>query len=276
MRRDIYPGMVEFASDEAWSVPGMTRVMDFVLPEAPFSEYARDEYLIPTDRVAELFRDSLFGGEHPELASFKVPENPALRDMFVCTHGAIDACCAKFGYPLFKLLRHMADKPDYTLRVWRCTHFGGHRFAATMMEMPQGRYWGHLEAHDLGPIVRRDGDTALIRKRYRGWAALPYGAAQVAEGELFRQGGWAWTECAVAASETPPFDWENPVLEEQSVRFDFTHPGQEVDGSVEVLVSPNGFIQTKHTSKSDEWHDAQQFTTSIVPGGSGEAFFGEP
>jgi hypothetical protein len=273
--QEIYPGLIGFAADEAYSVDGMSRVIDFQLPAAPFSAYTRAEYLIPTHRVAEMLRESVHGRAHPDLASFAVAGDPLQRDILVCTHGAIDACCAKFGYPMYKLLRHMADNPAHHLRVWRCTHFGGHRFAATMLDMPQGRYWGHLSAQDLGPIVRRDGDLEVLRARYRGWAALPYGAAQVAEGELFRRGGWEWAECLVSASETPPFDWDNPVLEEQAVTFAFQHRERGIAGSVEVLVAPNGFVRTMEVSNSDDWTDAQQFVTTIRDGASSGGFFGE-
>ena len=204
--------------------------------------------------------------------------DPAQRDIFVCTHGAIDACCAKFGYPLYKLLRHMANNPAHTLRAWRCTHFGGHRFAATLLDMPTGRYWGHLDARDLGPLVRRDGDAATLRQRYRGWAALPYGAAQVAEGELFRRAGWDWLDCAVTPSETPPFDWENPVLDDQSVTFAIRHEERGIAGAAEVLVSPNGFIQTMESSSSGDMHVAQQFTTTItsLSGNVADLLLGNP
>jgi len=274
--RGIYPPMIGFAPDPDHSVPGMTRIIDYRVPPAPFAGYDQREYLVPTSRVAGLLANRLEDRPGPELEAFAVVAGPPQRDLYVCTHGAIDACCATFGYPLYKLLRHMAANPDHNLRVWRCTHFGGHRFAATLLDMPTGRYWGHLEARDLGPLVRRDGDMAGLRHRYRGWAALPYGAAQVAEGELFLRAGWEWLGCAVAPSPTPPFDWENPVLPEQSVTFTVSHPGQGIDGTAEVLVSPNGFIQTMGTSNGD-FTDAQQFTTRITAttGNASALFDGE-
>jgi hypothetical protein len=271
--QQVYPAMVGLAPDEAYAVAGMTRIVDYRVPAAPFAGYGQREYLIPTDQVADVLQPTLVDQPNPGLEQFAVASVPGQRDIYVCTHGAIDACCAKFGYPLYKLLRHMADNPDYHLRVWRCTHFGGHRFAGTMLDMPQGRYWGHLSAQDLGPIVRRTGDVELIRKRYRGWAALPYGAAQVAEGELFRRGGWNWLECAVSPGETPPFDWDNPALPEQTVTFDFRHAGRGIDGSVDVLVRPDGFIQTMETSKSEHLTDAPQYATSIVSESATQGFF---
>jgi hypothetical protein len=273
--RQIYPGLVGFAPDEAWSVPGMTRMIDYTLPETPFSGFAPREYLIPTSQVVEVLRDSFAPESTGALDAFAIATEPGQRDIFVCTHGAIDACCATYGYPIYKLLRHMADNPAHHLRVWRCTHFGGHRFAATLLDMPQGRYWGHLTAQDLGPLVRRDGDVDLMRARYRGWAALPYGGAQVAEGEAFRRAGWDWFDCLVSPGEAPPHDFEHGPTETHRMSFDFRHEQRGIDGSVEFAVIPNGAIRTKGTSKGDDWMDAPQFTTEIVMERDTGGFFGD-
>lgn len=275
--REIYPGLVGFAPDEAWSVAGMTRIIDYVVPTPPFAGFVRTECLVPTDQVASVVRESFLDAGPAALAPFAIEAPPDRRDIFVCTHGAIDACCATYGYPIYKLLRHMAgaENPDRPFRAWRCTHFGGHRFAATMLDMPQGRYWGHLTAHDLGPIVRRDGDVELIRQRYRGWAALPYGGAQVAEGEAFRRGGWAWTECLVRPGEAPPHDFDHGPTEEQRMTFAFRHAARGIDGQVEFAMTPTGTIRTKGTTKGADWIDAPQFITQIVSEHGTQEFFGD-
>ena len=259
----IYPPTIGFAPDEAWSVPGMTRVITLESPEPSIQEYQRREFLIPTDRVAEVYPALIESPQAPDLEPYALPES-STRDLFVCTHAAIDACCATMGYPIYKLLRHMVESLPTPTRAWRCTHFGGHRFAGTLLDMPSGRYWGHLDARDLAPLLKRTGDVDQMRQHYRGWAALPYGAAQVAEGELFLRVGWRWLECSVTPGQTPPFDWEHPALVEQSVRFEVAHEGLGVAGAVEVLISPTHVVQTRETSKSSEWHDAQQYATKIV------------
>lgn len=272
--RQIYPGLVGFAADADYSVHGLTRMIDYTLPPAPFSGFERREYLIPTAKVAEVLGESLASGSDTTLDAYAVMTPGDQRDIFVCTHGAIDACCATFGYPIYKLLRHMANNPANQLRAWRCTHFGGHRFAATLLDMPQGRYWGHLTAQDLGPIVRRDGDAELMRKRYRGWAALPYDGAQVAEGEAFRRAGWDWLDCLVTPGEAPPHDFDHGPTEAQRMSFAFQHRERGIDGSVEFEVIPNGTIRTKGTSKGDDWIDAPQFLTEIVSEQDTQGFFG--
>ncbi|MDQ3540645.1 MAG: sucrase ferredoxin, partial [Chloroflexota bacterium] len=181
----------------------------------------------------------------------------AQSDIFVCTHGAIDACCATFGYPIYRLLRQMARNPEHRLRVWRCTHFGGHRFAATVLDMPEGRYWGHLDARDLGPLIRRDQPVAELCHRYRGWAALPDPLQQVAEGAAFLHAGWEWTRCLVTVSEPPEADAE------QIVRFAYLRPDTLARGSVEVEIIPDGTVTTMHASNSEELDEVPQFRTFI-------------
>lgn len=271
--RQIYPGLVGFASDDDYSVHGMTRVIDYPLPSPPFSRFEHREYLIPTLQVTEVLGNLLATGSTTSLDAYAVQAPAGQRDIFVCTHGAIDACFATFGYPMYKLLRHLADNPAHQLRVWRCTHFGGHRFAATLLDMPQGRYWGHLTAHDLGPIVRRDGDADLIRRRYRGWAALPYGRAQVAEGEAFRRAGWDWLDCLVTPGEAPPHDFDHGPTEVQRMSFAFRHEKRGIDGAVEFAIIPDGTIRTKGSSKGDDWLDAPQFVTEIVSERGTNGFF---
>ncbi len=250
-------GFIGFAPDEEYTVAGMTRVMDYRLPAAPFARYDRTEYVFPTGRLVDLLRLMATDPEHDDLIACQVDAGSGCRDVFVCTHGAIDACCATFGYPIYKLLRHMARNPEHQLRVWRCTHFGGHRFAATVLDMPKGRYWGHLDAQDLGPFIRRDRPFADLRYRYRGWAALPHPLQQVAEGGAFLRAGWEWTRCLVRAGDPPDAE------PDQVVRFEYQHPAVQEHGAVEVEVVLDGTITTMHASNSTELHEAPQYRTSI-------------
>jgi hypothetical protein len=250
-------GFIGFAPDEEYSVAGMTRVIDYQLPPVPFAGYDRTEYLFPTERAVERLRLMATDPTSAELAACRVDAAPASRDVFVCTHGAIDACCATFGYPIYKLLRHMARNPGHGVRVWRCTHFGGHRFAATVLDMPEGRYWGHLDARDLGPFLRRDRPFADLRHRYRGWAALPDPLQQVAEGAAFLRAGWEWTRCLVRSSDPSGADAEHIVY------FDYRHPDTLEQGMVEVGIVPSGTVTTMEASNSGEMHEAPQYRTSI-------------
>ena len=186
-------GMLAFAPDRAHAVPGMTRVIDFRYPDPPHAAAERHEYLVPTAQVGT-FLPRLFVSDPlaAQIAGAE-PVEFAGRDLFVCTHGTVDACCAKFGFPLYRELHRIATEVDDRVRVWRSTHFGGHRFAATLIDFPEGRYWGFMTPALGRSLIARKGDVADLSGAYRGWAGYASVPAQHLEGEILRREGWAWT-----------------------------------------------------------------------------------
>lgn len=84
------------------------------------------------------------------------------------------------------------------IRIWRSSHFGGHRFAPTMIDMPEGRYYGNLSRELCQSILTRTGDIKSLRQVYRGWGILPK-PLQVLELELLLKYGWKWFNNKVAA-----------------------------------------------------------------------------
>ncbi len=58
----------------------------------------------------------------------------------VCTNGRHDACCAERGRPVAKALDQA--HPEET---WEVSHIGGDRFAANMVVLPHGLYYGRLD-----------------------------------------------------------------------------------------------------------------------------------
>jgi hypothetical protein len=192
---DRYPetGFVGIAPDPVYSRAGMTRLIDYRADRRPRARAERHEFLVPTARVAEfvldLFSDDLDLGNYPDAES--VPGD--FRDLLVCTHGTVDACCASFGFPLYRQLRELVDETE-NVRVWRCTHFGGHRFAPTLLDLPEARYWGFLGPETGRELIMRTGHPAALRLNYRGWAGYEEGGAQLLEREALVREGWAWTE----------------------------------------------------------------------------------
>ncbi len=89
----------------------------------------------------------------------------------VCTHGGHDACCALRGRPLARAL----PAPD----VWECSHLGGDRFAANVVVLPHGFYYGQVPG-DGGELVRAHerGQVALPWLRGRAGVSTPGQAAQ--------------------------------------------------------------------------------------------------
>jgi len=99
----------------------------------------------------------------------------------VCTHGGHDACCALRGRPLARALP--APGPA---DVWECSHLGGDRFAANVVVLPHGFYYGQVPG-DGGDLVRAHelGQVALPWLRGRAGVPPPAQAAQhAARGKL--------------------------------------------------------------------------------------------
>jgi hypothetical protein len=113
-----------------------------------------------------------------ELASGLPPSfgAPAGEPMFlVCTHAKRSACCARFGAPLAQALavRHPGQ-------VWETTHVGGHRFAANLVILPHGLYYGPVGVEAAAAAISAYQRGAVAPGRFRGRAGQPR-AVQEAE-----------------------------------------------------------------------------------------------
>ena len=114
------------------------------------------------------------------------------RDILVCTHGSHDLCCARYGNPFYFYANATISNLDFNnIRLWKSSHFGGHRFAPTAIDLPEGRYYGNLDRDSFQSILTRSGDIQCLSKVYRGWGILP-SALQVLERELILKNGWNW------------------------------------------------------------------------------------
>jgi hypothetical protein len=250
-------GMIGIAPDPEYSVEGMRRIIDFQQGDALAATYHRQEYLVPPRDVVELLRQLTFNPDHPMVAAHRQPESQETRDILVCTHGAIDVCCATFGYPIYKLLRAMADNATTPTRIWRATHFGGHRFAATALDLPEGRYWGHLKAQMLSSFVHRRVPARELRQHYRGWAALTEPMWQIAEAELWATAGWGWQDGSITSISGDAAPELGGTL-----TLAFTHP--QGNGAVDIELTPNGSVQTMDQSKDAEMREALQYSARII------------
>jgi hypothetical protein len=104
--------------------------------------------------------------------------------LLVCTNGRHDPCCATFGRPLVRHLRH-TDGGDM---VWECSHIGGDRFAANLVVLPQGLYFGRVTADRVDALLDGLQRNELDLDTYRGRSTLTY-IAQAAEHFTRRQLG---------------------------------------------------------------------------------------
>ncbi len=109
-------------------------------------------------------------GERPGLSSY----DGLL--YLVCTHGKHDACCAERGRPLWQAMHDVA--PEET---WQVSHIGGDRFAANVLVLPQGLYYGRLEPQDVRDFVaeHRAGRLDLGHLRGRSRLSFPAQAAEI-------------------------------------------------------------------------------------------------
>jgi hypothetical protein len=136
----------------------------------------------------------------------------------VCTHGGHDACCALRGRPLARALP--APGPA---DVWECSHLGGDRFAANVVVLPHGFYYGQVP-----------GDGAeLVQAHERGQVALPWlrGRAGVPPPGQAAQHVARKTLGLLALDDLP-------VTSVQQM----TPPGAEVERWVVTLACPDGQV----------------------------------
>ncbi|MFT4092659.1 MAG: sucrase ferredoxin [Niabella sp.] len=82
----------------------------------------------------------------------------------ICTNGKKDKCCAKFGFPVFKFFESF----NADVNVWESSHVGGDRFAANVVAMPFGIYYGHVAVEDVGHIMVRTLLRKIYKNKYRG------------------------------------------------------------------------------------------------------------
>ena len=121
----------------------------------------------------------------------------------VCTHGKRSACCAQFGAPLAQALatRHPGQ-------VWESTHVGGHRFAANLVILPHGLYYGPVGVAAATAAISAYQRGTVAPGRYRGRAGQPKPVqeaeyARLAEAGSLRGRGPGLLVPGVARSDGP-------------------------------------------------------------------------
>lgn len=82
---------------------------------------------------------------------------------FVCTNGKRDRSCAVYGAALYRALAEKAGNA-----VWMTTHLGGHRFAGTLLSLPDGVCYGRVSPADVPPLLAASQQGRVWLERLRG------------------------------------------------------------------------------------------------------------
>ncbi|MBF2058127.1 MAG: sucrase ferredoxin [Cyanobacterium sp. T60_A2020_053] len=176
------------ASDKMYSQQGLTRVIHYQRPSPLFNNLEKKEYLLPLDKINDLAISLITSSNLDQFEEYQ-QNSDYIREILVCTHGNVDIACSRFGYPVYEKLRK--EYSNNNLRIWRCSHIGGHRFAPTLIDFPSGRYWGHLNLEILNTLVNNSEDINKLRPYYRGWSGVSY-LEQILEAKLWQEIGGKW------------------------------------------------------------------------------------
>ena len=143
----------------------------------------------------------------------------------VCTHGGHDACCALRGRPLARALP--APGPA---DVWECSHLGGDRFAANVLVLPHGFYYGQVPGDGAELVAAHTaGQVVLPWLRGRAGVPPPGQAAQHFAREALGLLGVDDLPVVAVAQRTPP--------------------GAETERWVVTLAGPDGDVVTDVESR---------------------------
>lgn len=234
------PSVLAIEPDPLYSRPGYVRTLYHTRPNEPFAEFERVEHLVPEGEVGAFVEALLLRGDITAFAPYR--QESSMRDLLVCTHENRDFCCGRFGEAAFGALRTAHPRPG--VRVWRSSHIGGHKFAPTLIDLPSGRFWGHLESHTYTGIVDNTLELTELRRFYRGWSGLGK-LEQHAERAAFEREGWDW----VKAKKSGRVIAAAPEHDEVTVELTFTRE-DGTSGSYEAVVACTGEVETLASSGS--------------------------
>jgi hypothetical protein len=148
----------------------------------PVAPWLESTTVVAPEIVPDLDLDALGRGESPGLT-------PTGDPLFcVCTHGRHDACCAELGRPTASSL--FTSHPEHT---WEVSHIGGDRFAANVLVLPDGLYYGRVPPADAAALAGRHLAGHLDLDLLRGRSGFAF-VVQVAEVAVRREVGETRTD----------------------------------------------------------------------------------
>lgn len=162
---------------------------------------------VPADRPDALLGIDLAAAAFPEPPGRGEPGPAALA--LVCTNGRHDPCCADLGRPVIRALIE-AGSPD----VWEASHVGGDRFAANVVCLPDGVYYGRVQPPAAARLLADHRGGLLDLACYRGRSCHPP-VVQAAEWYARRELGERRLDGVVVLSTDPRRDGTVAVLVQQ-------------------------------------------------------------
>lgn len=219
--------------DEAYVQAGITKVLDYQksVNNGYINGYSKAEFDIPTSELNQMIPEIINGKFNRKSLS---PSNQT-RDLFICTHGSRDACCGTYGFVLYEKLKKIFQN-NSNVRIWRISHFGGHRFAPNLLDMPQGRMWARFNEDEALSIIQSKIDFEIVNKCYRGLISLDSSFEQVLEQQLFSHYGSEWIDRNVKSILVPESDMESGLVNVE------VEDSNHIKNFFSAKVSVNGYI----------------------------------
>jgi hypothetical protein len=142
-----------------------------------------------------------------------LPGTPRPRPTILCcTDAKVDACCARFGFPVYKAL--LADAGRFGFDVLQCTHIGGCHFAPSVIVMPLRHRYGRLTPAVIPALLEALSQGQLYLPAFKGRPELDP-ILQAAEIAALR---WAQTR-GIAQSEIHILDHDDHSSNQRAVRI---------------------------------------------------------
>lgn len=286
---------IAIAPDRTYSQSDHTRILYYHRPAHRFAQYDKQDFLIPTPDIQPFIQTLLTRPDQLDPFTPYRQSTNTTRDILVCTHGNVDAACARFGNPIYEQLRkefseqageksqglgagfqalgtesrvsdarlqskantqypipdpsiHPSAHPPLRpspLRVWRCSHFGGHRFAPTLIDLPIGHYWGHLEPELLEPLINRQGSPESLYRCYRGWAGLEQWV-QICDREIWMQVGWRWFDAHKVGRVLQQDPAKEPTWADVQIEYEW--PDTHETGTYTARIEVSSEVETAYKS----------------------------
>lgn len=192
-----------------------------------------EKYTVDTvEQILELPLEAAAAGTPPGIGT-RVDQ----RLYLVCTHGKKDPCCAVLGRPVAAALARPSG------RVWESTHLGGDRYAAGMVALPDGSYYGNLEPTNAQAVVDDHDRGHLTLRHYRG-RCTDDTVAQIAEHAVRTEYG------LTGIDDVHPSDVTSSDAASSGVASDVVVV--TTSGSVQVHVTPDPEPPRRTTCRSED------------------------